>query len=363
MKRMDKVEEHKTVKIKVLMVGPDRSVQGGISNVINNWYKARLDKRVELRYIGTMVDGSKFAKLCKALQAYVLFARYIKKYDVVHVNMATDTSYYRKLYFIYMAKLFHKKVILHQHGGDVQRFFMKSGSGKSRSKKYHNLNKADILIVLAPIWKDFFSQVVSSKKIVVLPNGISIPDYRLETKNYQNHKIVYIGRICKEKGIKELFESVSDLRDKYKDIQLYLGGRWEDKTLQRYYETHKEWIVYLGWINDKQKQTLLEECSIFVMPSYFEGQGIAVLEGMAYGCTPVASRVGGLQQTFIDGKDGLLVEPKNVKQLTSALDSLLSDSTKKKRIGHAAYKKVHESFDLNIVTEQLVSIYALLAPK
>ena len=45
------------------MVGPDRSVHGGISAVVNNLYDAGLDKMVNLTYIGTMKDGSRFRKL------------------------------------------------------------------------------------------------------------------------------------------------------------------------------------------------------------------------------------------------------------------------------------------------------------
>ena len=57
-------------KIKVLMIGPDRSVHGGISAVVNNYYEAGLDNRVDLKYIGTMKEGSKAYKLLVAIKAY-----------------------------------------------------------------------------------------------------------------------------------------------------------------------------------------------------------------------------------------------------------------------------------------------------
>lgn len=349
--------------MRVIMVGPDRLVQGGISGVVNNWYKAQLDHYIELLYIGTMVDGNKLKKLLKAIQAYVIFTLRVKNYDIVHINMATDASYYRKLYFIKFAKLLNKKVVIHQHGGDVQRFFKEAGSEKSRKKKSRNLDCADVFIVLAPIWKQFFSEIVSKDKLVVLPNGIPIPQYDVKQKDYGNHNIAYIGRLCEEKGIKELFCAVESIRSIYPDVNLHIGGRWEDEKLKEYYENNRQWIKYLGWLNDDQKQKLLEKCSVFVMPSYFEGQCIAVLEAMAYGCAPIVTRVGGLQQTFDEGKDGLLIEPKNVEQLAYVLDVLMSDVEKKKQIGYEARKKVQERFELNIVTERLISIYKALYAK
>lgn len=57
-------------KLKVLMIGPDRSVHGGISGVVNNYYEAGLDRKIDLCYIGTMVEGSKFRKLGQAAKAF-----------------------------------------------------------------------------------------------------------------------------------------------------------------------------------------------------------------------------------------------------------------------------------------------------
>lgn len=55
------------------MVGPDRSVHGGISGVVNNYYEVGLDQRIDLCYIGTMVEGSKIRKLVQAVKAFFSF--------------------------------------------------------------------------------------------------------------------------------------------------------------------------------------------------------------------------------------------------------------------------------------------------
>ena len=85
--------------MKVVMLGADRSVKGGVSAVVNNLYEAGLDQRIDLTYIGTMVDGSTAAKLLKGVQALLKFVTVLPKADIVHLNMAADASCYRKLYF------------------------------------------------------------------------------------------------------------------------------------------------------------------------------------------------------------------------------------------------------------------------
>ena len=90
------------------MLGPDRSVHGGISGVVNNYYEGGLDEKVKLRYIGTMVEGSKIRKLWQAVKAYLLFLLVLGGYEIVHVNVASDSSYYRKSVFIRTAHFFRK---------------------------------------------------------------------------------------------------------------------------------------------------------------------------------------------------------------------------------------------------------------
>jgi Icc-related predicted phosphoesterase len=69
--------------MKVVMLGADRSVKGGVSAVVNNLYEAGLDQRIDLTYIGTMVDGSTAAKLLKGVQALLKFVTVLPKADIV----------------------------------------------------------------------------------------------------------------------------------------------------------------------------------------------------------------------------------------------------------------------------------------
>ena len=85
--------------IKVLMIGPARKVHGGISGVVNNYYEAGLDQKVNLRYIGTMVEGGRLRKLLRAGIAWLSFLAALPGCDIVHVNMASDNSYRRKSVF------------------------------------------------------------------------------------------------------------------------------------------------------------------------------------------------------------------------------------------------------------------------
>lgn len=342
-------------KLKVLMIGPDRSVHGGISGVVNNYYEAGLDKKIDLCYIGTMVEGSKLCKLLQAVKAFFLFCIKLPGYDIVHVNMASDSSYYRKSFFIKAAKFAGRKIVIHQHGGDFATFYYKEHSERGRKKIDKVLSMGDAFLVLAPVWKEFFGQIVNVEKIVILPNAIQIPEQK--KKEYGQCKILFLGRLCKEKGIIELVKVVAQLKKKYPQMRLYLGGIWEDHHLKKIAEQHSDCIIWLGWVSGEEKKKYLQMCDIFVLPSYFEGQPVSLLEAMAYSCAIAASETGGIPQMITDKDTGLLVAPKDAASLERGLESLLADAELCRRLGERARKKVSEEFSIENNMEQLLMIY------
>jgi glycosyltransferase involved in cell wall biosynthesis len=343
---------------KVLMIGPDRSVHGGISGVVNNYYGAGLDTKVDLCYIGTMSEGSRVHKLCKAGSAYIKFLRRLPACDIVHVNMASDNSYRRKAVFIRTAHFFHKKIVIHQHGGDFETFYHKELTEKGRRKVQQVCSMADAFLVLAPVWRDFFGQIIDKERITVLPDSIAIPES--SPKSYDNHNILFLGRLCREKGIGELLGCMPGLAEAVPDVHLYLGGIWEDRELQALAESDPEHVTWLGWVEKEEKEKWLAQSRILALPSYFEGQSVSLLEAMAYRCAIAASDTGGIPQMILHEETGLLVPPKDMQALESALLRLLQDETLCEQLGSAAYSKVKEEFDIEENMRRLIAIYESL---
>lgn len=342
-------------KIKVLMIGPARSVNGGISGVVNNYYSAGLDNQIDLTYIGTMEDGSKVHKLLVAAKALLKYVTVVSKCDIVHVNMASDVSIYRKMIFIQIAALYKKKIIIHQHGGHIEEFYYEKCNDSQRKRIQNVLNKAHKMLVIAPYLKDIFANIIEEEKITIFPDAIKIPP--VCEKDYSAQKILFLGRLCKEKGIGELIDAVAELRKSYPELQLYLGGSWVDEDLKEKVDSYSEWIHQLGWINKEKKEKYLKECNIFALPSYFEGQSVALLEGMVYGCACVASDVGGIPQMLIHEKTGLLVPVKDTKGIKDAIGKLLADSVLQSTYGEAARQKIEKEFNLDTNVKELVEIY------
>lgn len=345
-------------KIKVLMLGPARTVKGGVSSVVNNLYNAGIDREIELKYIGTMVDGSKLRKLLQAAKAYFQALSCINNYDIVHIHVSADASYFRKTFFMTMALRHHKKLVLHQHGGDINRFYGHDLKGKAHDKMVSLFNKCDAFIVLAPNFKEFFKHIIiGEEKISVIGNGITIPDLDLDHKDYSKRNILFLGRICKDKGIDELLNAIEKLSKEYPDVHLYIGGFYEDDSFRGRIDNLSNNVTACGWIDSKAKEELFKKCPIFVLPSYYEGMPLSVAEGMAHGCATIASNVGSLDQMIDDGRTGLLVNPKDSDDLYNALKKVIDNTAYQKTLGRAAYSFAKENYDITKMKDNIIEIY------
>ena len=337
------------------MIGPARSVNGGISAVVNTYYRFGLETKVDVKYIGTMEDGSKWHKLFVAFSALFQFTGCVRKYDIVHINMASDVSLCRKLIFIWIAKWNGKKVIIHQHGGYIEEFYERQCSDFLRKVIRKTLRKADKFLVIAPYLADFFSNIVEKEKIIVFPNSVFIPE--IGEKDYTKGKILFLGRLCKEKGISELLDACRELRESGMQLELYLGGVWEDRSLKEKADECSDWVCQLGWIDVREKDKYLRECSIFALPSYFEGQSVSLLEAMSYKCACVASKVGGIPQMLIHEKTGLFSKVRDRESLKKQLERYLKDTKLQEEMGKAAFEKIKREFDIQKNMNKLFELY------
>ena len=338
------------------MIGPDRSVHGGISGLVNGYYHVGLDEKVDLKYIGTMKEGTKLKKLLVACFAYARFFLCVGRYDVVHVNVASDNSFWRKALFIKCAKRRGKKIVIHQHGGNIEEYYEKlDEKGKESVRSIFGM--ADVLLVLTDKLNDFFGTIVDKAKIRILPNGVSTQDVDVDVTGKDYTKILFLGRICRNKGMSELFAAMDEIHEKRPEITLYLGGIYEDDEYRSEVEKRSSYVKTLGWVMGTLKDEWLDKCGIMVLPSYFEGFPLSVIEGMLHGCAVISTDVGGIPEAIDDGVSGILIKPKDVKGLKDAIESVACDKEFAERLSRGGIKTAKEKFSLEKNLQKLVEIY------
>jgi glycogen(starch) synthase len=164
-----------------------------------------------------------------------------------------------------------------------------------------------------------FPQYLS--KTEVLPLGISLPSERWQPGNA--NEFLYVGRLSDYKGVEDLIQAMSLIRQSGRQVHLNIIGKGPD-----YYETYLRKLVqskklgarvkFQGWNSSSEVRRWMERAACLVVPSRREAYGLVALEGMAIGTPLIASRAGGLGE-LVSNSCALTFEAGNVKELADAL--------------------------------------------
>ena len=179
---------------------------------------------------------------------------------------------------------------------------------------------------------------VAPEKIRLIHDGIDPRPFESAANNRDMHTdcvVVGMAAVFEErKGHRFLLEAARRLKAQVCRIQYRLAG---DGSLRQSLEKTatrlglKDDVQFLGFVSDIP--TFLSQVDIFVLPSLFEGLGVAVLEAMAAGKAVIASRVGGLAEVVLDGVTGFLVAPGDAEGLANAIAKLAADRVSESRNG------------------------------
>jgi len=343
-------------KPRVLMIGPGRNVRGGITTVVNNYYKYGLDEQVNLKYITTMEDGTKLKKLFVAAKAYMEFCFSLKNYDIVHVHMAEFAGFDRKALFVERAKRAGKKIIIHEHAGDFDVYY-DSVSNRKRARIRKIFSYADILVVLAEKWAEYFSSIYDKDRIVVIYNAV-LPSMNEKT-DYSGHNVLTLGKLYDDKGTYELLEVIPKVLESVPDAMFYICGDGEVEKFRKLFAQAglEKNVVIPGWVKGEEKDKYLNLCSTYLLPSHCEGMPMSVLEAMSSGLAVISTNVGGIPEIIENNVSGILTLPKDVPAITEALIRVLKDEKLRERLGKEGKKRIEEKFDMAESINKVKSLY------
>ncbi|MCH8011197.1 MAG: glycosyltransferase [Candidatus Marinimicrobia bacterium] len=209
-------------------------------------------------------------------------------------------------------------------------------------------------------------KVVPEEKIVVIHNAVDPalfdPErFYLQTRLRENRfTIGSVGRLHRAKGFNILLKAFHIVSRQISNIELEIvgNGRLRTDLLRQSEELGiNDRVKFVGQISQHQVAQRLSEWDLFVMPSLWEGFGIAIIEATAMGKAVVATRVGGIVEVVKDGKTGFLVPPYNPDALAYRIMELLRDNDKRAKMGREGRKLVISDFSLQQAVRRLENVY------
>jgi len=341
----------------ILVIATSRKTRGGITSVVKAHETGEQWKKYHCKWIETHQDKNFVIKFIYFLQAFTKFVFIVHQYKLVHIHTSEPPSALRKTPFLFIAKLFKKKVIVHFHA------FSPDTTINSRFRFLYQylFEKADMVIVLSEYWKTEISKTLRLlNKIEVLYNPCSLPDY---SKNYDLQKnILYAGTINARKGYNDLIKAFAPIAAKYPEWNIVFAGNGEIELGRQLAEDLKieNQILFLGWVNGDAKSKSFQQASIFCLPSYAEGFPMAVLDAWAYGLPVVTTPVGGLSDVLRNKINALVFEPGNIHELTCSIQLLIENEQLRNQIANASKHLAATTFSPKIICKQLDKLYSSL---
>lgn len=352
------VSSKNIVHAKVLMVGPDLSLHGGIVSVVQGYLDGGLPEACDgFDYLGTGVGCSKLAKSFAFARALARYAMAMPSYDIVHLHISARGSYRRKSIMARMAHKAGKRVILHDHDGEFKKAFEESDDAYRRDVR-ETFGIADRVVVLSEEWRDYFAEnVCDSGKIDVVHNGVKVT--AKSCSPCSRHDVLFLGRLDARKSPDVLLRASRDVLSCFPDTKIVFGGDGEvEKNKQLAAELDiADRCEFLGWVTGDEREALFERAAVYCLPSKNEGMPMSVLEAMARGIPTIATSVGGIPQVIRDGVNGYLMPVDDESKLSGLLCTLMGSEDLRLSIGRAGRSTISGRFNVKRNVDAIVQLY------
>jgi len=216
-------------------------------------------------------------------------------------------------------------------------------------------NRADVIICISKYERNSaLAHGLSKKRLAMVYNGIAdLPAAAAHPiEDHTPIRLVFVGRECPQKGFDILVEAMKQLLDQ--PIVLEAIGPSPRPDLPAN-------VMARGWLSRAEVQERLGLADALVMPSLWEGFGLAALEAMRLGKAVVAADVDALPELVVDGVTGRLFKPGDPAALQTILASLRPAELG--RMGKAGRTRFLTHFTADVMHEQIARVYdRALAP-
>lgn len=302
----------------------------------------------------------------------LLFHRDFTEMSLVLLNKKFDEDtlihFYepRRLFFIpFMLK--HKNIVItDHHGSGLWNPFPRysifrpiySVIKRTMLKRLLNICNANI-VHNTQAFDNFSTYLKHNKGVLLSPVGISISNYKTFNKEETKKElglgdetiVLFAGRVCKLKGIKELINAFEIVKEQYTGIRLIIAGPLQEKSLME--SVAKYWV---GFKNQQELQKWFTASDIFCLPTHGgEGFPIVLVEALYYNMPVIATDVPGIKE-WLPQESSVFISPKNTESLKNAMYDLL-DEQKRREMNRNSKQFVLDNYTWEKVCQRFINLY------
>lgn len=244
--------------------------------------------------------------------------------------------------------------------------------GFERQMIYEAIRHADAYIANSTFERDYLAERgILQDKITVIGVGVDVEPFAhasgttlRERLGWANSPVVaYVGQQVPHKGVDIVFEAVKQLWSTRPDICLLIAGARTtysaiiESWLAQMNPEQRARVAILHNFPEADKPSIFAAADIVAYPSGQESFGIVYAEAWAATKPVIGARIGAVQAVITEGKDGILVKDRDVRELVAAIRTLIERPDLARQMGQAGYKKVLARYTWDLVADKFRDVY------
>ena len=331
--------------------------------------KSSLKNSFELIHLNTKVNEDlsglgkwSVGKLFTSFRLYLKMVKLLSRHqpDLVLIPFSQDTvPFIKDSFYILLAKLYGRKVLLHLRGSN---FLGWVGRTSSLTKWYVKkmIRRSDGVIVLGNNLRYLFRDYLSEDKIFVVPNGA---DFQFPSRTEKSLRILYFANLLRAKGIEDVLHAIKLVVQSGKNnFQVDVVGSWRNREIEKecrlIVDADQLPVAFHEPASGEKKLSFFSNADVFVFtPRGPEGHPWVIVEAMAASLPVIATDKGAIVESVVHGKNGFIVPDQSPRNIAEALTLLLDDHELRKRMSRQSRIFYEEGFTENKMVERLAVVF------
>ncbi|MFT4166300.1 MAG: glycosyltransferase family 4 protein [Microlunatus sp.] len=291
-----------------------------------------------------------------------------RRADIVHVQLVADPGLpsLRAAALNIAARAGGARLVAHVHSAVGNAGRPEFGSyGLVDRLALRTLALADHVCTVSEVGSATMRSFSGRTAVETIDNAVEIAAFSPTAVDRVPPTVLFVGVICRRKGTIELARAARMLREErgVTGWRLVVVGGPGPTPQDEYDEIVAEFTAagladaLVGPEFGPAVQQRLREADVFALPSYLEGQPIAILEAMATGVPVVGTAIGAVPDVIRDGTDGFVIQSGDVSALADALQCLIEDPARRRAMGSAIRERAEARHSLERLADNLTRVY------
>ena len=363
--------------MRLLMALPDKRVRGGPPSHLYLLRDALAEQGVDVRdflYGGRTHDESPLQKVRGRFLDLLAFPLHLlrQRPDVVQLNSAFDRKgVARDVFFVPLARLLGQRVLLKFHGSDLP--FLDHAPLVWQLLSWLVVRSAQLVCVLSHEERAAFERRYPGTRAEVVKNALDLGRYR-DGYDFrarygiprERRLLLFVARFIESKGLREVLHALARVVGRH-DVHAALVGdgpvRQEMQALAASLGL-AERTSFTGYIPEDDTVSAYRAADLLVFPTYHqEGMPMVIFHSLACGLPVVTTRIRAAADWLSGPDQAVFVPPRDPEALASAVQGLLDDPERARRIGENG-RRVALRFERTAVAREFLTLYeSLLSPE